>query len=43
MVVNAYNPKYLGGREWEEQGLKPAGKKKLVRPYVNNKIHPDYI
>jgi hypothetical protein len=24
MVSYAYNPKYLGGRDWEDHGLKPA-------------------
>jgi hypothetical protein len=32
LVVQAYNPSYLGGRDQEDGILKPAQAKKLARP-----------
>jgi hypothetical protein len=31
-VANACNPRYLGGRDWEDLGSKPAWDKKFSRP-----------
>jgi hypothetical protein len=37
LVAHAYNPNYLGGRDQEDQGLKPSQPRKIVCETLSRK------
>jgi hypothetical protein len=39
MVVHVCNTSYSGGRDQEDQGLRPAQNKQFVKPYFENTCH----
>jgi phage-related protein len=39
VVVHAYNPRYLEGRNQEDGGSKAAPSKQFMRPYLKNTQH----
>jgi hypothetical protein len=39
LVTHAYNPSYSGGRDQEDQSLKPAQANKFKRLYLENTHH----
>jgi hypothetical protein len=38
-VAHIYNPSYLGGRDQEDHGLKPAQANSSMRPYLKKTLH----
>jgi hypothetical protein len=38
-VAHVHNPSYSGGRDEEDQGLKPAQANSSMRPYLEKTLH----